>query len=47
MTDRRRDSSNAYWLDESGGRLLLFFAFLLRWSRGAVPSWGTLSSPST
>lgn len=47
VTDRRRDPSYAYGLDESGGGLLLFFVFLLRWARGAVPSRGALSSPST
>lgn len=47
MTDRGGDSSYAYGLNESGGGLLLFFAFLLRWARGAVPSRGTFSSPST
>lgn len=47
LTDRRGDSSYAYGLNESGGGLLLLFALLLRWARGAVPSWGTFSSPST
>lgn len=38
MTDRRGDSSYAYGLNESGRGLLLLFALLLRWARGAVPS---------